>query len=175
MSGPKVGETTVKVYLGLLSRIRQDSSTCDLCALFIHIISRQGGVYNTDQTLNAENIFFRADPDLSYYGRISDARKPGGATWIPRRLSLTAHSAEDPDSVIAYFDHVLQACEIETALSIPRENDNHIKKPERTMQFGGRRRRNLVDIELIKRWMRICEEEHSLSCILTTSQEEHAQ
>lgn len=178
LSGAKAGETISKVSLGTLSRIKRDSATCELCALFHHIISRQGCVYNGDQTLNAENIVFRADPDVSYYGYISDRRKQGGTTWIPRRLSLMAHFVDDQQgTAIAYFDHVLQACEVDVGLSTAGGIDDHLCDGRRGqgMEFGGRRKPYVVDIELLKSWIRICQDEHGSSCTLTSSQEEHAQ
>lgn len=62
-----------KAGLGTLNRIRKDSLNCPLCALFYHIVNRQGAVYRhrfAYETLDSSDIEFRADPDLSYYARI---------------------------------------------------------------------------------------------------------
>lgn len=175
LSQAKGDEAASKVPFGPLSRIKRDSSFCELCALFSHIISRQGALYNEDQTLDTEDIVFHADPDVSYYGYISDARKTNSPTWVPRRLSLNAYHVNDLSSAIASFDHIFQACEIEASLSTSSGVRSDGEKSASKMLFGGRRRPHSVDVELLKRWMRICEEEHKSSCALTPSQKEHTQ
>jgi hypothetical protein len=133
------------------------------------------GVFQFDRTLDAENVGFFADPDLSYYGFITDSRKYDGARWIVRPLSLTAHMIDDLESPIAYFDHVLQPCDAENESSTSIEFDSQDKILEKGgMWSGGRQRPQQVDVELLRRWIRLCEEQHNSSCSLNSNQQKHA-
>ena len=93
-----------KVGLGTLSRIRKDSLKCSLCALFCHIVNRQGAVYwhrLAYETLDISDIEFRADPDVSYYARIIRLDSASHNSFAFRRLNLTAHATTSPYNVLA--------------------------------------------------------------------------
>ncbi len=159
----------VKVELGTLARIREHSSECQLCSLFFDTIQRQGATYQhrlVYKTLDSEDIFFRADPDLSYYARIGALNTKGTGTFVLRRLSLTAHKVLSPDYPIAFFDHAIQFC------------DNNIldKAAEASTAdgtfFSGRKRPPTIDLQLIQRWVRICADEHAGRCSFDPAQVE---
>ena len=164
-----------KVVLGTLSRIRKDSSNCPLCALFCRIIDRQGAVYRHGlayETLDSSDIEFRADPDLSYYARLISlgTSTTGTETFVLRRLNLTAHAAPSPDNSIAYFDNVLQVCDVGT-LSAPLNHPATRTNPVADrMPFGGRKRPLKLDLQCVRDWMQICVDEHGQSCALKPAQ-----
>ena len=175
-------EGQVKVGLGTLNRILRDASSCTLCSLFYRIIKRQGAVCqhrSAFKTLDNDDIQFRADPDLSYYARITLAEGSSGASFVLRRLNLTAHArlpADNQDSSVAHFDHVLQVCNLGALSAVPTNNT-----PMSTdwtgvdMLFGGRRRSLTIDLQLLRRWMAICTNEHERSCSLSSTQTESIQ
>ncbi|KAL9126457.1 MAG: hypothetical protein Q9217_004495 [Psora testacea] len=102
-----------KVDLGTLGRIHKDASQCRLCSLFYDLIQRQGASYqrrSVYRTLDSDDIYFRADPDLCYYARIQASGTNSNGSFILRQLSLTAHKVLSPQNTIAYFDNVIQVC-----------------------------------------------------------------
>ena len=132
-------------------------------------------MFNFDETLDDENVVFWADPDVSYYGNITDPRKDDYTRFVIRRLSLTAHLIHDPGLSIACFDHVLQACSVGTVSSTSREFPfQDLGSGTTRMLFGGRKRPQVVDIQWLQKWIDICENEHNLACSLTESQERNS-
>ena len=172
------GTSQEKVGLGTLSRIRKDSSYCPLCALFLYIITRQGAVYRHHlayETLDSSDIEFRADPDLSYYARLTCLDATGTENFVFRRLNLTAHAATSPDNPMAYFENVLQACDVGT-LSAPVEHlATQVNRTAERMLFGGRKRLLTVDLQLVHKWIQICANEHGLHCMLNPIQVDSTQ
>lgn len=167
-----------KVGLGTLSRIRKDSLKCPLCALFCHIVNRQGAVYwhrLAYETLDSSDIEFRADPDLSYYVRIIRLGSASRGSFVFRRLNLTAHATTSPDNVVAYFDNVLQVCDVGTLSgAVERSETRAVGNAER-MLFGGRKRPLMLDIKLVHDWMQICANEHGPLCIMDPAQVDSTQ
>ena len=177
-------ERQVKVGLGTLNRILRDASSCTLCSLFYRIIKRQGAAYQSRsalKTLDSDDIQFRADPDLSYYARITLAEGSSSPSFVLRRLNLTAHARlpvdnHDWNSPVALFDHVLQVCNRGTLSAVP--NNNTPMSTDWTgvdMLFGGRKRSPTIDLQLLRRWMTICTNEHERSCSLSSTQTESIQ
>ena len=167
-----------KVNLGTLSRIRSDSSNCPLCALFYHIINRQGAVYwhrLAYETLDSGDIEFRADPDLSYYARIIGLDTASQTSFVFRRLNLTAHTATSPDNAIAYFDNVLQVCDVGALSARIKQSATQAHRRAERMPFGGRKRPLTSDLQLVHVWMRICADEHGTLCILDQAQVDSSQ
>ena len=152
-----------KIDLGSLGDIRKRAARCSLCLLLLGIINRQGAVYKNGRSLDAESIFFRADPDLCYYGAISSPmRKGAGTEFIFRRLNLTAHEVQSRDA-IAYFNHLIQVCAIEQS-SLP-DIPHHGKQSQTSKHlFGGRKRSLELDLNLVRKWMKICSQQHQTSC-----------
>ena len=146
----------------MLNRISRDASRCTLCSLLYRIIKRQGAAYQHGsdfEGLDSDDIQFRADPDLSYYARITLAEGSSSPSFVLRRLNLTAHARSPADNhdwnfPVAHFDYVLQICNPGTLLADPTTNT-----PMSTdwtsvdMLFGGRRRSPTVDLRLLHRWM----------------------
>ena len=171
----KPGTSLEKVGLGTLSRIRKDSSDRPLCALFYQIIIRQGAVYRRDlayHTLESSDIQFRADPDLSYYAKIGGINSTSTDIFEFRRLSLTAHAELSPDNAIAYFDNVLQVCDVGTLAEDPATQAHH--RTER-MPFGGRKRPPSLSLQLVHGWVQICDDEHGRLCSLDSAQVDDTQ
>ena len=172
------GTSLEKVDLGTLSRIRRDSSSCPLCALFYGIFQRQGAVYwhhLASKTLDSPDIFFRADPDLSYYVKIGGFDVGTDESFVFRRLDLTAHMVHSPDNAIAYFDNVIQVCDVDTLSVVADDPAMQSHRIAKSMPFGGRRRPPLLDLYHVRDWMRICADEHGLSCSLNSAQVDSTQ
>lgn len=167
------GTNLDKVELGTLIRIRKDAADCPLCALFYQIINRQGAVYWYDsayETLDSTDIQFRADFDLSYYAKIGGLNTASTEVFVFRRLCLTAHAPRSPNYAIAYFDHVLQVCDV-GALSVPaRDPETQADHIARGMPFGGRKRPPILDLQLVHNWMQFCADEHGQLCLLDLAQ-----
>lgn len=167
-----------KVGLGTLSRIRKDSLNCPLCALFCHIVNRQGAVYwhrLAYETLDSSNIEFRADPDLSYYARITCLDSASRSSFVFRRLNLTAHAITSPDNVVAYFDNVLQVCEVGTLSAVVERSGKQAPADTEKMPFGGRKRPLILDLKRVHDWMQICTNEHGPLCSLNPTQVDSSQ
>ena len=161
------------VGLGTLSRIRHASSNCPLCALFCHIVNRQGAVHWDHlayETLDRSDIEFRADPDLSYYARISGLDEASSGNFVFRRLNLTARAASSPDNAVAYFDHVLQVCDVGTLSAPLGQSATQARRRAGKMPFGGRRRPLTLDFQLVNEWIQICADEHGPLCMLDQAQ-----
>ena len=161
-AGIEPGSNQAMVGLGTLSRIRKDAPNCPLCGLFHQIISRQGAIYRrglTFETLDNADIEFRADPDLSYFARIMSLDAAGTENFVIRRLNITAYEANAPDRSIAYFDNVIQVCDVGTvsgSLGYPSQTHGAAAM----MPFGGRKRPLRLDIQFVLDWMHICADDH---------------
>ena len=172
----KPGTSHEKVTLGPLSRIKKGAPR-SLCSLFLRIIEMQGAIYQHNlayATLDSNDIVFRADPDLSYYARIgvNDSR---GGHFVLRRLSLTCYLTSFPDNPVAYFDHLLQVCNVGT---LPDFGNDLAVQPHRTgtsMPFEGRKRPPKLDLELVRSWLQICTNEHGHHCLLDSAQVDSTQ
>jgi hypothetical protein len=129
--------------------------------LFCSIIARQGAVFEFNRPLNDETISFLADPDMAYYGRISDSRKDKDSPnqWVIRRMHLRAYQ-QGNDHPIASFEHVLQPCSVGTVSS-------PLQDPDGAMLFGGRKRELVLDERLLRKWIHLCENEHGVSWSVT--------
>ena len=179
MEGLTVGvslrkEGQEKVELGTLARIRSCSSGCALCSLFLQIIGRQGATYqqsSNNRTLDAENVQFRADPDLSYYGKITVNKRASDRWFVLRRLNVTAHVGASDSPPVALFDHALQVCDIGTLVAPAFKHAlEPPKRSSESMPFGGRERPLTLDLQLVRRWMHICSTEHAARCSLIAVQ-----
>lgn len=167
-----------KVGLGTLSRIRKDSLNCPLCALFCHIVNRQGAVYQhrfAYKTLDSSDIEFRADPDLSYYARIIRLDSASRNSFVFRRLNLTAHATTSPDNVVAYFDNVLQVCDVGTLSGAVERSETRALRDAEKMPFGGRKRPLTLDLKLVHHWMHSCADGHGPLCMLDPAQGDSTQ
>lgn len=172
------GTSHDKVGLGTLSRIRKDSLKCPLCALFCHIVNRQGAIYwhrLAYETLDSSVIEFRADPDLSYYARITRLDAASRNSFVLRRLNLTAHATTSPDNVVAYFDNVLQVCDVGTLSGAVERPETRALGDAEKMPFGGRKRPLRMDLKLVNQWMQICSDEHGALCMLDSAQVDNTQ
>lgn len=161
------------INLGSLSRIQKDSSNCPLCTLFCCIIKRQEAVYWHDsayETLDSSDIEFRADPDLSWYAKIGSLDRTSTGIFQSHRLSLTAHAVHSPDFAIAYFDHVLQVCDVGSLSASAKQSATQAHRKVEGMSFGGRKRPLKLDLQLVHGWMQICTNEHGRHCLLDKAQ-----
>ena len=92
-----------------------------------------------------------------------------------RRLNLTAHAAPSPDKSIAYFDNVLQLCDV-GILSAPLHHPaTRTNPPADRMPFGGRKRPLKLGLQCVRDWMQICVDEHGQSCTLKPAQVDRTQ
>lgn len=174
----KPGTSHEKVTLGPLRRIKKDAQRCSLCSLFFRIIEMQGAIYQHNSayaTLDSNDIMFRADPDLSYYARIIGVNDSRGGHFVLRRLNLTCHSKNSPDNPVAYFDHLLQVCNVGTLSNFSNGLAIQPHRTEISMPFGGRKRSPKLDLELVRSWMQICINEHGRHCLLDSSHVESTQ
>ena len=162
-----MGQDKAKVNLGTSGRIREDALQCQLCSLFYDIIRKQGATYqhrSVYKKLDSNDVHFRADPDLCYYARIHAPDTNINGSFLLCRLSLTAHKVLSPDLVIAYLDNVIQIYD-SGILKPPTEASTvQARRTEDEMVFGGRKRPPTIDIQLVRRWMRNCVDEHAGHC-----------
>ena len=171
------------VSLGPIGRILRYDGPCELCHLFRDIINQRGAryMYNTPIPDNDDNILIEATFDRQYYAYISESMRDYGSSSpdglrILRRLSLRVVYAKDTmvngreladGHLLAFYSKVLQACH-------PDDFSATIN-PQATMQiehgvdslrmlFRGRKRPALVDLDLLREWMRVCEADHDITC-----------
>ncbi|KAK4186780.1 heterokaryon incompatibility protein-domain-containing protein [Podospora australis] len=162
------GDNKPKTPLGSLSRIERDASRCGLCRLIQSVIRRQGAVWETNRPIpEDDSVVFLATTDLSYYGvvTVSPLDIEGlndDSCFVVRRLCIraewngatTGYEEDGSHYALAYFNYILQPFQPRAA-----------ELPERDrMLFSGRRRPLVADMELVKRWMKICDEQHDVSC-----------
>ncbi|KAF2996751.1 hypothetical protein E8E14_001693 [Neopestalotiopsis sp. 37M] len=89
-----------------------------------------------------------------------------GSCFILRRLSLTVESADEQFQ--AFFDHIAQPCSVGTmsGTDFPFE----LPTPYHDMYFAGRKRPPMIDLDWLRSWFQICDEEHQETCKLSEDQ-----
>lgn len=171
------------VPLGPISRILRYDGPCELCHLFRNIINQRGARYMYNKLIpeNDDNILIEATFDRQYYAYISESMRDYGSSSpdglrILRRLSLRVIYAKDTTvngreltdwQTLAFYSKVLQPCHpddfaatIHPRATVQTENEVNSSK----MLFRGRKRPALIDPDLLREWMRICETDHDITC-----------
>ena len=130
---------------------------------------------------NDDNILIEATFDRQYYAFITESMRDYGSSSLDglrilRRLSLRVHYAKDtmvngrewPNAYpLSFYNKVLQACHPDDFLAT--------KNPQAALQtehevdslkmlFRGRKRPALIDPDLLREWMRVCEADHDITC-----------
>lgn len=167
--GSTSDDATSRVNLGTLARIRQSATRCGLCALFAHIIERQGATGHAKRNLSLPDVCFVATAGAvsAYYGSIGTVVPLQVLGFVLQRLTVTAH--ENPDAAgygdcLAYFTHALHA-QRPGAKDIPlRGKSYEANEVSETMLFGARSRPLQLDVGLLRSWIDICTNEHDQIC-----------
>lgn len=163
--GPKDPPNVNRVNLGSFTRIERDADQCKLCAVIVDAVHRQGGYFAHDKALpKGDEVNFWADPCL-HYGHITDSPEDIESSWGEsyfklRRLSIVACKTDTGDT-LAYFDNIVQPCNVGASKSLDLL-ESHAEEDE--MLFLGRKRALTLDMNMVRRWMAICESAHGLSC-----------
>ena len=157
-------EGKASVSLGSLSRIRRDSSICGLCRLISRTIHRQGAVYMHDKAIPTDDqATFYANTDREYYGFVTVSPLDGEGDYgecyfVLRRLSVSGelhdHDAGQGSPPYVAFSHILQAYQPVSGTAVEGHG----------MLFGGRIRPQTIDLDLLRRWIRICDSQHEVTC-----------
>lgn len=177
------------VDLGTLGRIRESGlRECALCHLLLGVVERQGRRYLNDWTIpeDDDNVHFMAG--TAHYGTIwetiTGARQE--LYFIIQRLELTVHFMRDTDVqgtvipagyALAVYSAVAQACNLDgefgigTPLPAAKEEEKQDQGEEGwedvddgKMLFCARKRPEVVDFDLVKSWIKLCQEEHRNIC-----------
>lgn len=143
--------------LGTLEEIHRRATSCPLCALVERVVRRQYP-WSSVPLSNTEHAIFYAE--TTFYGMYRDGAAKN--YWI-RRLSITIETS----SVALSHKNVafaIQACnlgatavEVDASFADPRADVD-------VMVFGGRKRPLQLNIEWLRRWMRICDDHHGAAC-----------
>lgn len=155
--------------LGPLYRIRERATVgnCKLCDLIYRLIQRRGALYANKTPIpeNDDNVVFMAS--LSFYAAIME--NPGGDVLIDeliflRRLRLYVTLKADAQINglqkiagwnLSTYMNIAQPCHVD---------DFNSGTEEPRLLFSARKRPDVVDIGLLKKWISICQTEHELSC-----------
>lgn len=164
--GPGEPPKVNKVNLGSLERIEHSSFLgCKLCAAILDAVRRQAGFTAPGVSLpRGDEVHFWADPQ-DYYGYITDSPEDiesssSNAYFILKRLLVTA-TTTDTEETVAYFNSIFQPCNVGTSRLSPKgaqlngENDR---------LFLGRMRPVVLDVDLPRQWIELCESTHGASC-----------
>ncbi|KAK4215158.1 heterokaryon incompatibility protein-domain-containing protein [Rhypophila decipiens] len=166
---PESEETGMDLLeLGPLGRIRARAEQCGLCSLFYNAIKRRGALYANNRPIpeNDDNVVIMAN--LHYYAYINEsltgATSTGSELFWLRRLYLFVTVTRDTEidgilrpseENIGAYHNIAQPCHITDFIQ---------DTPEPRLLFSGRKRPDTIDIALLKRWIRICQTEHDMSC-----------
>lgn len=161
---PQTGSDLGLVDLGSLGRIQRDSSHCRLCRIFNDVIQSQGAVYVHDKPIPTDNraAFY---VDTKYYGFITVSPLDGEGTstecyYYVRRLSLKGvlKNAETGEEEFrhgfAFFSNILQVY----------QPDADLVPEHQKILFGGRIRPEIIDFDLLRQWITICDTQHEVTC-----------
>lgn len=164
--GPGEPPKVNKVNLGSLERIEHSSALgCRLCAIFLEVVRRQGGFVAPGVALpRGDEVHFWADPS-SYYGYITDSLEDIDSSsrdcyCVLKRLLVTA-TRTDTEETVAYFNCIVQPCNV--GASRPQAQGDQIQG-ENDRLFFGRMRPVVLDINLPRQWIELCETMHGASC-----------
>ncbi|KAH7117594.1 heterokaryon incompatibility protein-domain-containing protein [Dendryphion nanum] len=176
------------IDLGCLSDIQKRSAHCPLCALIHSTVCHRGARYYDNRPIpaNDSNVIFKATVDLRFFAYITETATDSAVTnapgrlFIPRRLDISVTLREGVffDSVwmeprtLAHYGRIAQACHVR---DFYEEDEEEIGKEgvgspsqrwerQPNMLFGGRKRPEVIDPVLLRRWMAICENEHEDIC-----------
>jgi hypothetical protein len=169
MYGSKSDDATSRINLGTLVRIQQEASRCGLCALFAHIIERQGAIGYSKRDLKRPDVCFVATAGAvsAYYGSIGTVEPFQAFGFILQRLTVTAHDnlgAAGYGDCLAYLTHALHA-QIPGSKSVPLlGKSKEAKEVSGAMLFGARQRALQLDVGLLRSWINICSSEHVDMC-----------
>lgn len=163
---PKDGTEFSKINLGHLGQMRANMSACPLCSLFVNIIETQGMAYDDAKgrhSLDSKDVYFQVDLDTAYFAKVTPQNGMEQSYFVLRRANITAHHVRSPEATVAYLDHVLQPCRVG---EISGPSDDSAQSDVAPLQFGGRRRPQVLDIRLVKGWIDTCQKHHGTSCRL---------
>lgn len=164
--GPGEPPKVDKVNLGSLERIEHSSSLgCKLCAVILDAVRRQGGFTAPGVSLpRGDEVHFWADPS-KIYGYITDSLEDiesssSNAYFMLRRLLITA-TTTDTEETLAYFDGIVQPCDV--GASRPSAKGAQLNVESKRL-FLGRIRPVVLDMNLLRQWIELCESTHGASC-----------
>lgn len=181
------------VDLGTLGRIRESAlHDCALCRLILGVVERQGRRYVNDWEIpeDDDNVHFKAG--TPHYGTIWETITGSREElyFVIQRLELAVHFMEDTEvegvvipSVypVALYSAVAQACNLDEEFGFDPSMMVKFKKEEEEgsdsdttqewedvederMLFCARKRSDIIDFDLVKSWIRLCQEEHGNIC-----------
>jgi hypothetical protein len=162
---PKVNDK--KINLGRPSRIQQDSPHCRLCHLIWRTLIRYNGPEILDFTQDGNEVTCHVD--RTYYGLFWHPRDEGQYHVVVRLSILTKVADRSTDTSIRF---AFQTCN-PGALSV--QVDDNFQDPRADVDrlfFGGRRRPLDINLQWLRRWIEICQEEHGKNCEINQSQDE---
>lgn len=164
--GPGEPPKVERVNLGSLERIEHSSSLgCKLCAVILDAVRRQGGFTTQGVSLpRGDEVHFWADPS-EIYGFITDSLEDIESSWsnaycMLKRLLVTA-TTTDTEKTVAYFDSIVQPCDVGASRPPPKGAQLN---GESNRLFLGRMRPMVLDVNLPRQWIELCESSHGASC-----------
>lgn len=170
------------VDLGTLGRIRESSRReCPLCHLLLGVMERQGRRYLNDWTIPEDDDNVRIRAGTPHYGTIwetiTGAREE--LYFIIQRLELSVHFVEDTEVEggvvipsgypLALYSAVAQACNLDAEFGFKEKTEKKGVEDwedvdDGKMLFCARKRPDVVDFDLVKSWIKLCQEEHGDIC-----------
>lgn len=140
------------ITLGALATILSKEHICGLCGLISHLISRSWLLdRHTNEDLTSVHVQLLVEPC-----GWADSSHPGPLTTCAHRIQVRAKRP------IAIHRTVMKE-KIGLTMELQMMEDDAARFG-RERAYHGRRVGAVVNLKLIKEWMRICEEEHGLTC-----------
>lgn len=173
------------VELGSLRKLKSRAQGCQLCSLFYNTIKRRGSQYGNNWPIpeDDDNIIIRTGCDW-FHSFITETMgaSPSQALVGLRRLALLVHVAaateisgviwKPRDNLLACYTNVVQPCHIDDFLQAPGPGSIPGPEGQPRLLFCARQRPDMVDIQLLLRWMNICRRDHDLSCSAEDEEDE---
>lgn len=158
------------VNLGYLSHIR-DKQHCQLCRIIWREFRKLNVYSESGHSALGHEVTCKADIG-THLGLFRYPEKDSSSHITLYRLSISTHIPPNhniDDYPHMWLDHCFQTCDVGTE-QIIAEDLVHINKGFDRYIFGGRRRPLQIDLNRIRQWLNICENQHGNVCSKTLDQ-----
>ena len=147
--------------LGNLSGVVRRSSSCRLCHLIWEVLARRGGYRPSGLTLTGEDLQCYAE--TNFYGLFRNPHDEAEHYFL-RRLSVIARAGEEHAVDGEHF--CFQPCDVGAGSILVDQSFRDPRPNVDMMMFAGRKRPLLIDLDWVRRWIDICQDEHGDVCKL---------
>lgn len=174
------------IDLGMLGRIRESSYECELCRLMIGAIDRQGAKFVNNLPIPEDDDNVHIVAGMPHYGTIweSITGNRQHLYFTIQRLQLTVVFVNDTDilgttipggNILALYSSIAQAVNLDEDFEVPTSSQSTLLgskvepvDDENRMLFCARKRADMIDFDLIRSWINLCQSEHDDICHISS-------